>query len=126
MAPGSRWSRRSRPPRPGRPWTAVGRGRGGESPRPLREVAARPAPRLSVGIAEVDRVLGGGLVPGALVLLGGEPGIGKSTLVLEIAAGVARCTATGAVPAGDGGTDVLYASGRSPPTSCTCAPTAWA
>ena len=87
-------------------------GIGGESPRPLREVAARPAPRLSVGIAEVDRVLGGGLVPGALVLLGGEPGIGKSTLVLEIAAGVARCVPTGHATGGDGGTDVLYASGE--------------
>ena len=53
---------------------------------PLRDVASAPASRLSVGIGEVDRVLGGGLVPGALVLLGGEPGIGKSTLVLETAA----------------------------------------
>ena len=77
------------------PRTLSAAGTGGEAPRPLREVAARPAPRLSVGIAEVDRVLGGGLVPGALVLLGGEPGIGKSTLVLEIAAGVARCVPTG-------------------------------
>ena len=69
-------------------------------PRPLREVAERPAPRLTVGIGEVDRVLGGGLVPGALVLLGGEPGIGKSTLVLEIAAGVARCQAPAPAPGG--------------------------
>ena len=81
-------------------------------PDPLREVANRPAPRLSVGIHEVDRVLGGGLVPGALVLLGGEPGIGKSTLVLEIAAGVARCEAPGVAGQADGGTDVLYASGE--------------
>ncbi len=49
-------------------------------PRPLREVAAAPARRLSTGIGELDRVLGGGLVPGSLVLLGGSPGIGKSTL----------------------------------------------
>ncbi len=82
-----------------------------ETPRPLREVATRPAPRLSVGITEVDRVLGGGLVPGALVLLGGEPGIGKSTLVLEIAAGVARTTSP-ARGGADDGTDVLYASGE--------------
>ena len=54
---------------------------GGATPRPLGEVASRPVERLPVGIGEVDRVLGGGLVPGALVLLGGEPGIGKSTLV---------------------------------------------
>ena len=85
---------------------------GGEPPRPLHEVATRPAERLSVGIAEVDRVLGGGLVPGALVLLGGEPGIGKSTLVLEIAAGVARAGAGGVGAGPEVGTDVLYASGE--------------
>jgi DNA repair protein RadA/Sms len=47
---------------------------------PLREVAVAAVPRLETGIAELDRVLGGGLVPGSLVLLGGAPGIGKSTL----------------------------------------------
>jgi DNA repair protein RadA/Sms len=46
--------------------------------------------RLGSGLAEVDRVLGGGLVPGSLVLLGGEPGIGKSTLLLQVLAGIAR------------------------------------
>ncbi len=50
------------------------------SPRPLREVGAAPVRRLSTRIGELDRVLGGGLVPGSLVLLGGSPGIGKSTL----------------------------------------------
>jgi DNA repair protein RadA/Sms len=49
-------------------------------PVALREVSAAQAPRLSTGIGELDRVLGGGLVPGSLVLLGGSPGIGKSTL----------------------------------------------
>jgi DNA repair protein RadA/Sms len=44
-----------------------------------------PADRLDLGIAEFDRVLGGGIVPGSLVLLGGDPGIGKSTLVLQVA-----------------------------------------
>jgi DNA repair protein RadA/Sms len=48
--------------------------------RPLREVGAAPLERMSTGIGELDRVLGGGLVPGSLVLLGGSPGIGKSTL----------------------------------------------
>jgi DNA repair protein RadA/Sms len=47
---------------------------------PLREVRAERTPRLSTAIGELDRVLGGGLVPGSLVLLGGSPGIGKSTL----------------------------------------------
>jgi DNA repair protein RadA/Sms len=57
--------------------------------------------RLATGLAELDRVLGGGLVPGALVLLGGDPGIGKSTLLLQLLAGVANA----------GGT-VLYATGE--------------
>jgi DNA repair protein RadA/Sms len=47
---------------------------------PLRDVAAPRAKRLQTSVAELDRVLGGGLVPGSLVLLGGTPGIGKSTL----------------------------------------------
>src|ERR1035437_5098525 len=47
---------------------------------PLREVGASAVKRKSTGIGELDRVLGGGLVPGSLVLLGGSPGIGKSTL----------------------------------------------
>ena len=49
-------------------------------PVPLRDVEAAEADRLATGIGELDRVLGGGLVPGSLVLLGGAPGIGKSTL----------------------------------------------
>jgi DNA repair protein RadA/Sms len=48
--------------------------------RPLREVGAAPMTRMATGIGELDRVLGGGLVPGSLVLLGGSPGIGKSTI----------------------------------------------
>jgi len=50
------------------------------APRRLSEVGAAPLKRLASGIGELDRVLGGGLVPGSLVLLGGSPGIGKSTL----------------------------------------------
>ena len=45
--------------------------------------------RLSTGLAEFDRVLGGGLVPGSVVLIGGDPGIGKSTLLLQVAARMA-------------------------------------
>jgi DNA repair protein RadA/Sms len=59
-------------------------GDGAAPPRPrlvaLREVGATAVKRMSTGIGELDRVLGGGLVPGSLVLLGGSPGIGKSTL----------------------------------------------
>ncbi len=49
----------------------------------LSEVEAREESRISSGIAEFDRVLGGGLVPGAVILIGGDPGIGKSTLLLQ-------------------------------------------
>ncbi len=51
-------------------------------PIPLREVVASEDERIRTGIGELDRVLGGGVVPGMLVLLGGDPGIGKSTLLL--------------------------------------------
>src|SRR5258706_7274358 len=57
--------------------------------------------RLTTGIDEFDRVLGGGVVPGSLVLLGGEPGIGKSTLLLQAAANMARTIGP-----------VLYSSGE--------------
>ncbi|EAX46670.1 DNA repair protein RadA [Thermosinus carboxydivorans Nor1] len=59
-------------------------------PRPITEVDATAVPRFSSGLAEFDRVLGGGIVPGALILIGGDPGIGKSTLLLQVAAGVGR------------------------------------
>lgn len=59
-------------------------------PLPLIDVDPDDALVVATGVAELDRVLGGGLVPGTVTLLGGEPGIGKSTLVLEAAAGVAR------------------------------------
>jgi DNA repair protein RadA/Sms len=59
------------------------------------------AERLSTGIGEFDRVLGGGVVPGSLVLIGGEPGIGKSTLLLQAAAHFAQTAGT-----------VLYSSGE--------------
>jgi len=51
----------------------------------LSDVAAAAVPRIPTGIADMDRVLGGGLVPGSVVLVGGEPGIGKSTLLLQVA-----------------------------------------
>lgn len=54
------------------------------TPRKLKEVEGIDATRISTGIGELDRVLGGGLVKGSLVLVGGEPGIGKSTLILQI------------------------------------------
>ena len=53
-------------------------------PTTLNSVEAKESLRISTGVGELDRVLGGGLVKGSLVLLGGEPGIGKSTLILQI------------------------------------------
>ncbi len=57
---------------------------------PLREVAAHRRARYASGLGEFDRVLGGGIVPGSVILVGGEPGVGKSTLLLQLADSVAR------------------------------------
>jgi DNA repair protein RadA/Sms len=70
----------------------------------LGDVGQLEEQRVSTGIGEVDRVLGGGLVDGSLVLLGGEPGIGKSTLLLQVASGLARA-----------GSRVLYVCGEESP-----------
>ena len=67
--------------------------------RPIGQVDATMAKARPTGVDELDRVLGGGLVPGAVVLLAGEPGVGKSTLLLEVASRAAR-----------GGARVLYVS----------------
>ncbi len=61
-------------------------------PRPLREVALESRDRVRTGIGELDRVLGGGVVAGSLVLIGGDPGIGKSTLLLQAARALAEAT----------------------------------
>ncbi|WP_170005883.1 DNA repair protein RadA [Bacillus fonticola] len=55
-------------------------------PTPLKDVETIQEARLHTGIGELDRVLGGGIVPGSLVLIGGDPGIGKSTLLLQVSA----------------------------------------
>jgi len=60
----------------------------GTGPVSLADLTEADVARIPVGIGEIDRVLGGGLVPGSLVLVGGEPGIGKSTLLLQAAAGL--------------------------------------
>lgn len=66
----------------------------------LAQVEIKENVRISTGIAEFDRPLGGGIVPGSLILVGGDPGIGKSTLVLQAAEGLAS------------GKNVLYVSGE--------------
>lgn len=73
----------------------------GASPvRSLAEIEAREQTRQPSGIAEFDRVLGGGLVPGAVVLIGGDPGIGKSTLLLQALVSLSRVV------------EVLYVTGE--------------
>ncbi len=57
---------------------------------PLSDIQTRPEPRSTTGNEELDRVLGGGLVPGSAILLGGDPGIGKSTLLLQTAASLSE------------------------------------
>ncbi|EFK55625.1 DNA repair protein RadA [Corynebacterium genitalium ATCC 33030] len=64
--------------------------------QPITKVNATAAHRLSTGIGELDRVLGRGIVPGSVVLLSGEPGVGKSTLLLEVASKWASAGADGA------------------------------
>jgi DNA repair protein RadA/Sms len=64
------------------------------APAPVSHLTAEELPRLSSGMGELDRVLGGGLIPGSVTLLGGEPGIGKSTLLLQVANQAARITPT--------------------------------
>lgn len=64
---------------------------------PITRVDAREDERLRTGLAELDRVLGGGIVPGSMILLGGDPGIGKSTLMMQL---------------GRGGARILYVSGE--------------
>src|SRR5215468_3142699 len=76
-------------------------GGGASTARLYSDVEIESGRRLPTGIGEFDRVLGGGVVPGSLVLLGGEPGIGKSTLLLQAAVGMARSIGP-----------VLYSSGE--------------
>ncbi len=75
----------------------------GLAPQPLDEIDADDAPRISTRLPNLDRVLGGGIVPGAVVLVGGEPGIGKSTLLLQAAQQLAEEA------------PVLYVSGEESP-----------
>ncbi len=75
----------------------------GNKPVRLSEIDPSAAPRISSGIDELDRVLGGGFVPGSVVLLAGEPGVGKSTLALQLAASLPK------------GSRVLYVAGEESP-----------
>jgi len=78
-----------RPPEKGRAAMPVGAA-GPVRPVALPDIPKESMQRLTLGVAELNRVLGGGIVPGGCVLVGGEPGIGKSTILLQMAAEVAR------------------------------------
>jgi DNA repair protein RadA/Sms len=82
-------------------WHRYALGGPGAGARLYADIEIEQHARVSTGIGEFDRVLGGGVVPGSLVLLGGEPGIGKSTLLLQAAANMARAVGP-----------VLYSSGE--------------
>ena len=73
----------------------------GEPPQPIAEIRAEDLPRFSTGSGELDRVLGGGVIPGAMVLVVGDPGVGKSSLTLRASADIARA-----------GRRVLYVTGE--------------
>ena len=75
--------------------------RAANAPQELCDVSHEEKPRFSLNIEEFDRVLGGGIVPGSLVLIGGDPGIGKSTLLLQVSANAAKS-----------GRRVLYVTGE--------------
>jgi len=92
--------RRQAPARGGSTQRSPGAGATGAAPVPLGTRAELDLERLPSGQGELDRVLGGGIVPGSVTLLGGDPGIGKSTLLLQVAAYVAS------------GRGVVYASGE--------------
>jgi DNA repair protein RadA/Sms len=80
--------------------------------RPIAEIDVDSARATPTGVAELDRVLGGGLVPGAVVLLAGEPGVGKSTLLLEVASRYAEGAAGTEGAGGRAGRTVLYVTGE--------------
>ncbi len=84
----------------------------GARPEPITKVSAASERRLTTGLTELDRVLGGGIVPGSMVLLGGDPGIGKSTLMMQMG----RLNSVAGKPggAGDPGrlSTILYISGE--------------
>jgi DNA repair protein RadA/Sms len=76
----------------------------------LDEIVGDDAPRFPTGVGEFDRILGGGIVPGSAILVGGEPGIGKSTLLLQVAHELSRDTAVSAARGAQRGPDARATS----------------
>ena len=94
------------------PLVAADQTSGRAKPVPLLKVDVADSARLEVGIDEFDRVLGGGFMPGSAVLLGGEPGIGKSTLLLQVTAALAQTGATTLVAAAEESTEQVALRAR--------------
>jgi DNA repair protein RadA/Sms len=84
----------------------------GEGPRAITDVVEVAGDRMAVGIGELDRVLGGGFVAGSAILLGGDPGVGKSTLLIQALAGLARTCLAKPEPKASEKCSVLYATGE--------------
>ncbi|MGX8714336.1 MAG: DNA repair protein RadA, partial [Lachnospiraceae bacterium] len=111
QCPGCReWNTFTEAPKPmhAKTGSGAGKGMGGPGAFPgsgkavkLHEIDMASQPRMNTGSAELDRVLGGGVVPGSLILVGGDPGIGKSTLLLQVCRHLAAA-----------GRQVLYISGE--------------
>jgi len=78
----------------------------------LEDIQIAPLQRSSTGVVEFDRVVGGGVVPGSMILLGGPPGIGKSTLMLQVMSGLLQPPTSVLPHKGEGGQKGLYISGE--------------
>lgn len=85
-------------------WSGLAVIEGRTQPQPITDLVVKDEDRISTGIGELDRVLGGGIVLGSAILLGGDPGIGKSTLLLQVIGRLA-----------DKGSKVLYVTGEESP-----------
>ena len=106
----ARPSASSRTAAPGRTSRTLSHAVPDSAAKPITEISTENISRIDTGFTEINRVLGGGIVPGSVTLIAGEPGIGKSTLLLETAGNVARLSA--AQPERN---TVLYNSGEESP-----------
>ncbi len=91
----------------------------GAEPLAIADIDQADTPRIPTGIGEFDRILGGGIVPGSAVLIGGDPGIGKSTLLLQVANRLAQENGNPSAPA------ILYVTSEESARQTGLAPRGW-